>query len=93
MLWFKIFRPAKFQSLKSVIQGHAHNHGFSILTGLQRPASKGTIRLQSGNPFEYPLIDPQYLHEDTDVENLLSGKLKRTLFYESGLTILINSYS
>ena len=59
--------------MEAFFNGHVHNHGFTVLVGLQRPASKGIIRLESGNPFHYPLIDPKYLHEDVDVENLLYG--------------------
>ena len=67
--------PIIYQVLDANVNGHVHNHGFTVLVGLQRPASKGTIRLESGNPFRYPLIDPKYLQEDVDVENLLHGKL------------------
>ena len=50
-----------------------HGAGFCVVHGLERPASRGTIRLKSGNPFDTPVIDPNYLDKDMDVENLLFG--------------------
>ena len=47
-----------------------------MMMSLQRSASKGTIRLESGNPFRYPEIDPKYLHEESDVKNLLYCELE-----------------
>ncbi len=51
-----------------------NKHGFGILTSLYRPASAGIVRLQSGNPFQQPLIDPRYLTEDVDIWRLLDGE-------------------
>ncbi len=51
-----------------------HRLGFGIGVGLQHPESRGTIRLRSGNPFHQPVINPQYLHDDRDVEHLLHGE-------------------
>ena len=51
--------------------------GLTIVVALQQPASVGYIRLNSTNPFDHPLINPNYLAEDIDVEVLLEG----TYFY------------
>ena len=40
---------------------------------LIRPKSRGTIRLQSNDPFDPPLIDPNYLHHPDDLKVLLEG--------------------
>ena len=37
------------------------------------PRSVGTIRLRSDDPYEYPLIDPQYLTDRRDVESIIRG--------------------
>ncbi len=48
-------------------------HGFTILISVHQLSSRGTIRLQSGNPFKYPVIDPNYLSDENDVKHLISG--------------------
>ncbi|KAK5644055.1 hypothetical protein RI129_007900 [Pyrocoelia pectoralis] len=37
---------------------------FSIICMLLHPKSKGTIRLKSANPYDYPLIDTNFLSDD-----------------------------
>ncbi|KAK4887893.1 hypothetical protein RN001_004164 [Aquatica leii] len=39
---------------------------FSIICIVLHPKSSGTIRLKSSDPFEYPLIDAQYLSDKDD---------------------------
>ncbi|KAG6916937.1 hypothetical protein DXG01_004624 [Tephrocybe rancida] len=41
-------------------------HFFSIATALLSPASRGSIRLRSNDPFDFPLIDPAYMTNDAD---------------------------
>lgn len=41
-------------------------HGYSILSGVVRPYSRGTIRLASNNPADPPVIDPNYLTAEQD---------------------------
>ena len=41
--------------------------------GLQHPESKGYVKLKSSDPFEYPLIQPNYLKEQIDVDRLIDG--------------------
>ncbi|KAJ7430523.1 GMC oxidoreductase [Mycena galericulata] len=40
---------------------------------LLRPQSLGTVTLRSADPFEAPVIDPNYLSSDNDVQILLRG--------------------
>lgn len=41
---------------------------------LLRPRSRGEIRLRSSNPYDHPLIDPNYLSHPADVRVLSEGK-------------------
>jgi choline dehydrogenase len=46
---------------------------FTIIPGITRPASCGSIRLGSADPLEPPLIDPRHLTEEADMRALLRG--------------------
>ena len=61
------------QIFKEFNDGQQNTHGFILLPKLLHPKSKGSIRLKSQNPFDYPLIDPQYLEDEQDVDVLLDG--------------------
>mmetsp|Transcript_20491 Transcript_20491/g.28625 ORF Transcript_20491/g.28625 Transcript_20491/m.28625 type:complete len:720 (-) Transcript_20491:197-2356(-) len=47
--------------------------GFSLKPHLVRPFSKGTIRLNSNDPLDKPLIDPNYLSDERDTLRLVEG--------------------
>ncbi|XP_078322720.1 L-sorbose 1-dehydrogenase-like [Crassostrea virginica] len=47
--------------------------GFFTVNILLHPKSRGTIRLQSTDPFDPPLIDPNYLDHPDDVKDFLKG--------------------
>lgn len=38
--------------------------------GTMRAASNGTVRLQSTDPHQHPAIDPAYMSEPSDVEEM-----------------------
>ena len=59
--------------------GQQNKHGFVLLPKLLHPKSVGSIRLKSQNPFDYPLIDPEYLEDEQDVEVLLDGNFSSRL--------------
>jgi choline dehydrogenase-like flavoprotein len=48
-------------------------HGFTMVVGGMRPRSRGTVRLASADPDVSPMIDPRYLTEPEDVEQLVTG--------------------
>nr|KAG5712316.1 hypothetical protein BaRGS_023895 [Batillaria attramentaria] len=48
-------------------------YGFPCLASLSRPESRGTVRLRSADPFEYPAIDPHYLEAPRDLTVLVKG--------------------
>ncbi|MFE3646683.1 GMC family oxidoreductase [Streptomyces sp. NPDC057579] len=47
--------------------------GYSILFSLMDPASRGTLRLRSGDPAVAPLLDPAYLSDERDLDRLTAG--------------------
>ncbi|XP_037289908.1 glucose dehydrogenase [FAD, quinone] isoform X4 [Rhipicephalus microplus] len=50
------------------------NHtGFMPAVAMVRPKSRGTVKLNFTHPNEMPLIDPQFLSEDEDVERIVNG--------------------
>jgi choline dehydrogenase len=55
-------------------------HGFSIFLYILRPQSRGSINLRSTHPFEPPIIQPNCLTNDADIQGLVpSLKLARRL--------------
>ena len=45
----------------------------SVFSTLIAPRSRGTVRLQSANPLDAPVIDPQFLAEPDDLKVLVEG--------------------
>jgi len=55
-------------------------HGFAFQPTAVVHASAGSIRLRSDNPLEHPLIQPDYLEDEADMETLVAGfRLVRSL--------------
>ncbi|WP_421788918.1 GMC family oxidoreductase [Hyphobacterium sp.] len=53
-----------------------HGHGMTLHVCHLYPESRGTIRIKSDDPNEYPLIDPNYLDSDFDMTALVDGYAK-----------------
>jgi choline dehydrogenase len=47
--------------------------GFTLLSGLVRPASRGSVTLASADPDARPLVDPAFLAQEADVGALERG--------------------
>jgi choline dehydrogenase len=61
--------------------------GFTLMAGMIRPASRGTIRLASADAGEPPLIDPAYLSRDEDLDALVAAvALCREIGHQDALT-------
>ncbi|XP_055957744.1 glucose dehydrogenase [FAD, quinone]-like, partial [Patella vulgata] len=63
-------------------------NGFTLVYTLLRPKSHGTVRLNSTDAMQHPIIDPRYLENKEDVEGLLRGirfsqKLTNTKTFKS----------
>ncbi|KAL4890517.1 hypothetical protein BDV59DRAFT_184119 [Aspergillus ambiguus] len=48
-------------------------NGFTIVTCLQYPTSRGTVHITTSNPSQNPVIDPAYLTSPADVDILAAG--------------------
>jgi choline dehydrogenase len=71
------FLPVSF----NIIVGQGHPNSMSILPGVVRPMSRGWIRLASKNPLDKPLVNPNYLGVEADLERLVQAvKLARQIF-------------
>eukprot|EP00939_MAST-03C_sp_MAST-3C-sp1_P002496 g2496.t1 len=72
------FYPSKIKrqmQLSSIL-----GHGFSLQICLLRPKSRGSVTLQSSDPKAAPLINPEYLTEDEDMQTFVDGvKLARRI--------------
>jgi choline dehydrogenase len=47
--------------------------GYSVVFSLMTPSSRGTVRLASADPGQPPLIDPNYLADDSDIDRMVVG--------------------
>ena len=48
-------------------------HGISCHVCLLRPPSVGTVTLNSSNPLDPPLINPNFLSKNEDMKKMLQG--------------------
>jgi choline dehydrogenase-like flavoprotein len=49
------------------------SNGFTLMAGIVRPASRGSITLRSADPDDELVIDPAYLSRDADVDAALAA--------------------
>ena len=61
----------------------AGKDSFHIMSIIARPKSRGQIQLASRNPHESPLIDPNYLTADGDVQIIAEGMKKAVQMVET----------
>jgi len=64
-----------------IIIREGHPNSISILPGVVQPRSRGWVRLASADPLEKPLVNPNYLADERDLDRLVEGvKLARDIF-------------
>ena len=49
-------------------------YGFIALPTLLHPFSIGSLKLASKDPFQHPLIDPEYLKDERDMQVFYNGR-------------------
>ena len=59
--------------LKEYFAENPNVEGFNMIVSVTHPKSKGTIKLRSTDPFDYPIIDPRYLTDPKDVKDYIAG--------------------
>jgi choline dehydrogenase len=79
------FTPASYkEGVQSTLDDFP---GMTIASWQQRPDSVGYIRARSADPFEHPIIQPNYLVAESDRQVLLAGmKLARRLLASPALS-------
>jgi choline dehydrogenase len=75
----------QYHFLPSVVWDHGRimpdRHAFQAHVGPMRPTSRGELRLQSADPHQHPLIQPNYLTTEQDVREMRDAvKLTREIF-------------
>jgi len=55
------------------LYGYPRNDGFTILPTLLHPKSRGTVSLFSNDPEAHPIIQPNFLSEKEDLNQLIKG--------------------
>ncbi|XP_025103510.1 uncharacterized protein LOC112569801 [Pomacea canaliculata] len=68
----KNFRYTK-ETIEQAKRRDEFKYGFPCLASLLRPKSRGTLRIKSADPFEYPAINPHYLEHPDDLALLVRG--------------------
>jgi choline dehydrogenase len=78
------FTPASYkEGVQSTLDDFP---GMTIASWQQRPDSTGYVRARSADPFEHPVIQPNYLAAESDRQVLLAGmKLARRLLGSAAL--------
>ena len=79
------FTPASYK--EGVLSTLDDEPGFTVAAWQQRPESLGWIKPKSSNPFDKPLIQPNYLDADEDKKVVVAGlKLARRLMHSEALS-------
>lgn len=77
-----IFFPTTFDA-----PGKHAPTNFTIVAALQRPMSKGTVRLANSDPLTPPLLDPNLLSANSDIERMIHlVRVSREIFSTAPLS-------
>ena len=71
----------------ALVDDHARkahfSHGISCHVDVLRPYSRGTVGIKSADPREAPVIDPQFLSDERDLQLLIKGGQAQQRLMES----------
>ena len=72
------------------IKGITPDHGLTLTPCIMNPKSRGELRIQSSNPLDFPLINPNFLSNKEDLDLILSGvKLAKKVIRTKPLSEII----
>ena len=58
---------------QKVFKEYEGTDAFSIVPILLHPKSRGRVMLRSSNPFQGPILEPNYFHEQDDLDTMIRG--------------------
>ena len=71
-------------------KGIKTDHGLTLTSCLMNPKSRGEVRIQSSNPLDLPLIDPNFLSHEDDMNVMLNAvKLARKVIQTKPLSDIV----
>ena len=71
-------------------KGIKPDHGLTLTSCLMNPKSRGEVRIQSSNPLDLPLIDPNFLSHEDDMNVMLNAvKLARKVIQTKPLSDIV----
>ncbi len=71
-------------------KGIKSDHGLTLTSCLMNPKSRGEVRIQSSNPLDLPLIDPNFLSHEDDMNVMLNAvKLARKVIQTKPLSDIV----
>ena len=71
-------------------KGIKPDHGLTLTSCLMNPKSRGEVRIQSSNPLDLPLINPNFLSHEDDMNVMLNAvKLARKVIQTKPLSDIV----
>lgn len=67
------FAPSVFTNSARELKNFFKHFGYTLMTCLLTPKSRGRLYLKNSDPKTPPIIDPHYLSDPTDLEEMLIG--------------------
>ena len=58
---------------KEYLAKNPNEEGFMTVVSTTHPKSRGIIKLRSTDPFDHPILDPQYLTDKRDIGEFIAG--------------------
>lgn len=81
----------QYHFLPSMVIDHGrvqvNEEAYQVHVGTMRPTSRGYINLKSNNPFEHPILQPNYLQTEKDIKDMRACvRLSRDIFAQEAFT-------